>query len=114
MGSATLPGNPPAALTQIYQDINGTIDGYEDGGGWQPAEEVKSVSAHQWQPSTLNGLDPEVSVPLYSFGNGDYAGFAGTRKGFMYTHEDGGKLEPYPIIDWAKRYFGEYAKTFGK
>jgi hypothetical protein len=112
LGPGTLPGDPPPGLAQIYQDINGTIDGYENYGGWSPAAEVRSVAACRWQPDKLNGCNPEQSYPVYGFGNGDYAGYATLKRGFLYTHESGGELESFDLLDWAKRYFGDYAATF--
>jgi hypothetical protein len=113
LGPATLPGNPPPELAQVYQDIDGTIDGQENYGGWSPAAKVQSVAARKWLPNDLGGCDPAQSYPVYGFGNGDYAGYAGPRRGFQYTHEGGGRLEPYKLLDWTELYFGNYAATFG-
>ena len=112
LGPAALPGDPPPALTQVYQDIDGTIDGRENYGGWLSAADVRSVAARRWQPSDPGKCDPAHSYPVYGFGNGDHAGYAGSRRAFMYTHEDGGRLEEYDLLNWAKRYFGDYAATF--
>jgi hypothetical protein len=112
LGPAALPGDPPPGLAQVYQDIDGTIDVEENYGGWSPAADVRSVAARMWQPSDPGGCDPAQSYPAYGFGNGDYAGYAGPRRGFMYTHEDGGRLEPYKLLGWAERYFGDYTATF--
>lgn len=112
LGPAVLPGDPPSRLAQVYQDIDGTIDGYENYGGWLPAADVRSVAARRWQPAKLGGCDPEHSYPVYGFGNGDYAGYAGRKRGFLYTHEGGGELEPRDLLDWAEQYFGDYAATF--
>src|SRR5262245_54488517 len=112
LGPAALPGDPPPALAQVYQDIDGTMDGDENYGGWSSAADVRSVATRQWQPSDPGGCDPAQSYPVYGFGNGDYAGYAGPRRGFQYTHEDGGRLEPYKLLEWAERYFGNYPATF--
>jgi hypothetical protein len=112
LGPAALPGDPPPGLAQIYKDIDGTIDGQENYGGWLPAADVRSVTARRWQPSHSGGCDPDHSYPVYGFGNGDYAGYAGPRREFLYTHEDGGRLEGYKLLEWAERYFGDYAAAF--
>jgi hypothetical protein len=112
LGPAKLPGDPPPGLARVYQDVDGTIDGRENYGGWGSAADMESVAAKRWQPSHPGRCDPAQSYPVYGFGNGDYAGYAGPRLGFMYTHEDGGRLEPYDLLGWAEEYFGDYAATF--
>ena len=73
---------------------------------------MQSVAAKRSRPSDPGGCDLVQSFPVYGFGNGDYAGYASPRRGFMYTHEDGGKLEPFKLLEWAEQYFGNYAATF--
>lgn len=73
---------------------------------------MQSVAAKRWRPSDPGGCDLVQSFPVYGLGNGDYAGYASPRRGFMYTHEDGGKLEPFKLLEWAEQYFGNYAATF--
>ena len=45
-------------------------------------------------------------------GCGVYAGYAGRKLGFLYSHEDGGVLESHDLLGWADRYFGDYTATF--
>ena len=46
-----LPGDPPPALVQLYEDIGGLIDGREISVLWEEPEEMQSVGARRWQPS---------------------------------------------------------------
>jgi hypothetical protein len=112
-----LPGDPPSDLLQLYQVIGGVIDGQNYGGenygGWVPPEDVRSVGTHQWQPTDTSGFDVDQSYPVYSFGNGDYAGYAGGGRGFLYDHERH-ILEPWDLLDYAEEYFGDYPRTLGE
>ncbi len=112
LGSGSLPGDPPPGLSQVYQDVSGTIDGHELVGGWESAEEVETVAARRWQPNDAGGCQLDQSFLTYSFGNGDYAGYAGPERGFLYEHESGGRLEPFQLLQWAEKYFGSYEASF--
>jgi hypothetical protein len=112
-----LPGTPPPGLGPLYQDVGGTIDGREGPpwscGGWEPPEDVRSVAAHQWQPTDSGGYDVDQSYPVYSFGNGDFAGYAGRRRGFLFDHERS-RMEPWDLLDFAEEYFGDYPQAFAE
>jgi hypothetical protein len=67
---------------------------------------MKSVAAKRRQPSDHDRYNLAQSFLVYGFTNGDYAGYASPRRGFMYTHDDGEKLEPFKLLKWPDRYFG--------
>jgi hypothetical protein len=113
LGPAELPGDPPAWLAEVYREIDGTMDGDERNDGWRSAEYVQSVTDYRWGPTDPGGFDPDVSYPVYGFGNGDAAGYAGPRRAFLYEHEDGGRLTGFDLRGLATEYFGDYDRFFG-
>jgi hypothetical protein len=109
----SLPGNPPGPLSQLYQDMGGLIDGREVSVYWETPEDLKSIAAHRWQPTDTGGCDLSKSYPLFSCGNGDAYGYAGSKKAFLFDHERS-CLEPYDLVGYAEEYFGDYPRTMGR
>ena len=112
LGPGMLPGDPPPELARVYQDVDGTHDGFDPCGGWESAEYIRSIAAREWQPADQGGFDPDRCHPVYSHGNGDYSGYADKKRSFLFDHERS-VLEPDDLAGLARRYFGDYADTFG-
>ena len=82
-----LPASTPQRVARLYQSFGGLAESSYCGGFMTPEHVIQGV-----RPFVMDHHDvsiPDGSYCFYNFGNGDYAGWDNSGRGFVYDHERG-------------------------